>query len=413
MNAYHLWLNSLVNANKSKFSAFNIKWLNPYEAEFANQKKENFIKQIPENWLFKKTKPYHQQISLGCKLCGMGSWSCLFITNKCNAKCFYCPAPQLNDEVPSTQQLTFPTPESYAEYINYFGFKGVSFSGGEPLLFFERVMNYLKAIRKKCKPEIYIWMYTNGILGDEKKYRKLAQCGLNEIRFDIGATGFRIDKVKLAKGIIPNITIEIPAVPEEKEKLKQLLPEMIAAGVSNLNLHQLRLTLHNAPQLSKRKYTFIHAEQPLVLESELAALEILNYAREKHLNIGINYCSFHFKNRFQKAGFRKQLANTIASPNDFITENGFIREKTDNKIIYRKLSLTDCSTNTREQEILTLKNKNYQIKKEVVLQKDNLSVEEKELVEKLIENPATEVPENPLLFKIWQMEYIENGLREY
>ncbi len=50
---------------------------------------------------------------------------------------------------------------------------------------------------------------------------------------------------------------------------------MIKAGVSNLNLHQLRLTKHNAEKLAKRNYTFIPAEQPIVLESELAALDIL------------------------------------------------------------------------------------------------------------------------------------------
>ena len=413
MNAYHYWLNSLVNANKSKFESFDINWLNPYKAIHFNEKKEELSEQLDGNFLFKQTKPFHNHISSGCKLCGMGSWSCLFITNKCNGKCFYCPAPQNTDEVPSTQQLTFPTPESYAEYINFFDFKGVSFSGGEPLLYFERVLSYLKAVRKKCKPEIYTWMYTNGILGDEKKYKKLAAAALNEIRFDIGATNFRLDKVKLAKGIIPNITIEIPAVPEEKEKLKLLLPEMIAAGVSNLNLHQLRLTLHNAPQLSKRKYTFIHAEQPVVLESELAALEILNYAKNKHLNIGINYCSFHFKNRFQKAGFRKQLANKLANPDDEISENGFIREHVGNRFIYRKITLKDSETTENGFEELTLKNKSYKLKKEVAFQTEELSEEKQHLIQQFIQNPSTDIPADQLLFKIWQKESIEKGLREY
>ncbi len=85
-------------------------------------------------------------------------------------------------------------------------------------------------------------MCTNGILADETKFKKPAGAGIEEIRFDIGATGFKPDKLKAAKGIVPNITVEIPAVPEEKERLKKLLPEMIASGVTNLNLHQLRLT---------------------------------------------------------------------------------------------------------------------------------------------------------------------------
>src|SRR5690606_31762738 len=169
-------------------------------------------------------------------------------------------------------------------------------------------------------PDLYIWMYTNGILATKEKLRLLAEAGLNEIRFDIGATGYRLDKVKLAKGIVPNITIEIPAVPEQKEKIKHLLPEMIAAGVSNLNLHQLRLTNYNAPKLLQHNYTYIPAEQPIAVDSELAALEIVVYGREKALPIGINYCSFFFKNRFQPAGFRKLLTKTSLAADNNITE---------------------------------------------------------------------------------------------
>ena len=413
MYAYQNWLNSLVNTNKSKFADFSIKWLNPYQSEKFNKKRSKLLDQVSNNLLFSQTKPFYQQISAGCRLCGEGTWSCLFITGKCNANCFYCPASQSSDEIPSSQQFTFSTPESYAEYINHFGFKGVSFSGGEPLLYFERVLEYLKTVRKKCNPDIYIWMYTNGILGDENKFQKLADAGLNEIRFDIGATGFRLDNVKKAKGIIPVITVEIPAVPEEKEKLKKLLPEMIQAGVSNLNLHQLRLTLYNAPKLSKRKYTFIHAEQPIVLESELASLEIISFASENKLDLGINYCSFHFKNRFQKAGFRKQMAKTLASAEDEITDNGYIREKTGQGFQYKKITVTDTTPNGKDFNELLLENKSYFYKKEPVLQKSNLTGDEIQSVENLIRNNSSDTPEDPLLFKIWQFEKIENGLREY
>ena len=413
MYAYQNWLNSLVNTNKSKFADFSIKWLNPYQSEKFNKKRSKLLDQVSNNLLFSQTKPFYQQISAGCRLCGKGTWSCLFITGKCNANCFYCPASQSSDEIPSSQQFTFSTPESYAEYINHFGFKGVSFSGGEPLLYFERVLEYLKTVRKKCNPDIYIWMYTNGILGDENKFQKLADAGLNEIRFDIGATGFRLDNVKKAKGIIPVVTVEIPAVPEEKEKIKQLLPEMIEAGVSNQNLHQLRLTFYNASKLSKRKYTFIHAEQPIVLESELAALEIISFASENNLDLGINYCSFHFKNRFQKAGFRKQMAKTLASAEDEITDNGYIREKTGQGFQYKKITVTDTTPNGKDFNELLLENKSYFYKKEPVLQKSNLTGDEIQSIDKLIKNNSSDIPEIPLLFKVWQFENIENGLREY
>jgi uncharacterized protein len=413
MDAFDSYLNNLVNQNREAFSSYpDLKWLGNYTAVEAQEKRDKLVKQLEGNWLFKETKPYHHQISKGCKICGQGTWSCLFITGKCNASCFYCPASQLNDEIPATQNLTFKTPEAYAEYINFFNFKGVSFSGGEPLLFFDRTLKYLEHLRKNCTPEIYIWMYTNGILADKMKFEKLASAGLNEVRFDIGATGYNLDKIKFAKGLIPDTTIEIPAVPEEKDKIINLLPHMIKAGVTNLNLHQLRLTKHNAPKLSKRNYTYINAEQPIVLESELAALEILKYARENHLEIGINYCSFFFKNRFQKAGFRKQLTNALATHGEAITEKGYIRNINENLIDYKTIVISEKESGIPMQE-LKLKHKTYYFKTENSFKSILQNKIQKKDVKKIIETEPEKIPSDGLLFKIWQMEYIEKGLCDY
>ncbi len=414
MESFINYQNSLVNKNKTEFSEYpTIKWLNQHQALSAQKKRDRLTDKLKNNWLFKETKPYHNQISNGCNLCGQGKWSCLFITGKCNAKCFYCPASQENDGIPTSQNLHFETPEAYAEYINYFKFKGVSFSGGEPLLYFDRTLDYLERIRKDCSPDIYIWMYTNGILADEEKFRKLAAAGLNEVRFDIGATRFSLEKIAFAKGIIPNITIEIPAVPEEKERLKKLLPEMVKAGVTNLNLHQLRLTKHNAPKLLKHKYTYIHAEQPVVLESELAALEIVNFARENDLKIGVNYCSFFFKNRFQKAGFRNQIAKALSAPNEIITEKGFIREHNENKISYKAMVIFDKETTRLNATELSLKYKNYHFKSETAQKPVEIDDESKISIDEFLQKINGEIPNDEVLFKIWQMEKIENGLREY
>lgn len=414
MDAYLKWQNSLVNNNKAEIGGWEeLRWLNGYNANEAQEQRDNLIKNMNGNLLFKETKPYYNQISQGCKLCGLGQWSCLFITGKCNASCFYCPTSQLTDDVPTTQNLSFPDARSYAEYVNHFNFKGVSFSGGEPLLFFERTLEYLKQVRKHCHPKIYTWMYTNGILADERKFRKLAAAGLNEVRFDIGATAYKLDKVKLAKGIIPNISIEIPAVPEEKERIKKLLPEMIGAGVSNLNLHQLRLTKHNFKHLAKRNYTFLYAEHPLVLESELTALEILEYAREQNLKIGVNYCSFYFKNRFQKAGFRSRLVHSLADPDVVFTQNGYIREFTGDTIGYASIRIFDKKPELYSTKEFVLHNKTFYFMKEQVMKSTALDPDYRSNVEELISNEPDEIPVDPLLFRIWQLEYIEKGLREY
>jgi pyruvate formate-lyase activating enzyme-like uncharacterized protein len=412
MNAYTQWLNKLLNDNQKKFNDLGpVKWLNPYHADVFQEQRDNLLDSLGNSSLFEQTKPFYKQISHGCKLCGTGTWSCLFITEKCNAACFYCPTSQCADEIPATQSLHFADAKAYADYINYFDFKGVSLSGGEPLLFFDKSLHYLKTIRKRCKPSLYTWLYTNGILADAKNLKKLAATGLDEIRFDIGARAYKLDKVCLAKNIISNITIEIPAVPEEAEKIKSLLPEIIKSGVTNLNLHQLRLTRHNATHLLKRNYTYIPAEQPIVLESELAALDIINHARKHSMNIGINYCSFFFKNRYQSAGFRKQVVNKLALPDDQITKKGFIREYHNNQLAYKSFRLSD--TVSAQSKLLLLPHKNIYFETQYNLSPVLISPDYRARVEKLIEEAPGEMPEDALLFKIWQMEHVEKGLRRY
>ncbi|MFW5821446.1 MAG: radical SAM protein [Bacteroidota bacterium] len=411
MEAYYHWLNSLVNQTKSEFSGLNgISWLNHYKSNGLEEKRRQLLLTFENQMLFKDTKPFYNHLSRGCEICGAGKWSCLFITGKCNANCFYCPSSQLKDEPPSTQSLTFPDPRDYAAYINRIGFKGVSFSGGEPLLFFDRTLRYLEEIRRKCSPDLYIWMYTNGILADQEKLKKLARRGLNEVRFDIGATAFSLDRLKIAKNIIPAVTIEIPAIPEEKEKIIRLLPEMEKAGVKNLNLHQMRLTHHNAARLLKRKYTLLPAEKPVVVESELTALEIMNYAKNHDINIGINYCSFFFKNRFQQSGFRKLLGSTLVNGDRPITENGFIREFGNKDISYKECRIQD-KNDRQDSRAIDLETRSVYFCEERLMKKSALSDPELQTAIKLFSGEPQSIPEDPFGFRIWQMEYIESGLR--
>jgi pyruvate formate-lyase activating enzyme-like uncharacterized protein len=413
MEAKYNWLNSLLTKNKNEFAHFpDLKWMNPYSVDDLINKRNSLLDQLTDNPLFKETKPYLNHISKGCQICGSGKWSCLFITNKCNANCFYCPAPQEQDEKPSTQGLDFENPHDYAEYINHFGFEGVSFSGGEPLLYFDRTLEYLKVLRQRCNPNLYIWLYTNGILADKSKLQALANENLNEIRFDIGATGFSLDKVKLAKGIIPVITIEIPSIPEEKEKIISLLPQMIEAGVTNLNLHHLRLTQHNVSKLIKKNYNIISSERPLVAESEMAALDIIIKAQKLGLEIGINYCSFHFKNRFQKAGFRRMVIQKIF-PKAEITKNGYLREYIGHTITYKSVKLFNQTNAVPNEMSIEIEGKRYAYQVFSTLNEKNLSGAYQKQIDTLLKKEPENPPIDSLLFKIWQMEYIESGLRDY
>ena len=271
------------------------------------------------------TKVDCRRLSPGCRTCADGGWSCLFINGRCNASCFYCPASQDETDGPQSNGIPFRTPEDYAEYVALFGFTGVSISGGEPLLTLDRTLAYLAAVRKRCGDAVHLWMYTNGTLLTREIAGELRDAGLDEIRFDIGATNYDLTKLRLATGIIPTVTVEIPTVPEEEGLMRAKLVEMADAGVLHLNLHQMRLTPHNFRHLAGRDYTFMHGEKVTVLESELTALRLVRYALEQGIDLPVNYCSFPYKRRFQHAAARRRGISFLMSGDEAVTEAGYLR----------------------------------------------------------------------------------------
>jgi pyruvate formate-lyase activating enzyme-like uncharacterized protein len=271
------------------------------------------------------SKLHSQKLSPGCLACLEGKWSCLFITGNCNCRCFYCPTAQDVGGDPGTNNLDFPNVDDYVDYLARFGFSGASISGGEPLLVLEKSLQYLRAIRRRLGDSVHLWLYTNATLLTTDIAKRLRDAGLDEIRVDIGATGYALDQVKLAVGIIPQITVEIPAIPEEADRMQQKLVEMADSGVNYLNLHQLRLTNHNYAQLAGRSYTYLHGESVTVLESELTALELLRFSLDHRLDLGVNYCSFVYKNRFQGAAGRRRAGAQIVKKYEDITAAGYLR----------------------------------------------------------------------------------------
>lgn len=273
------------------------------------------------------TKLASGSLAPGCEICVAGVWSCLFINERCNTRCFYCPAPQEMTSVPMTNSVPFPRTDEYLEYLARFAFRGVSISGGEPLLTLDRTLRFIRAVKRRFAGH-HVWLYTNGTLLEPDIVKRLRDAGLDEIRFGIGATSYHLDRVQLAVGAIRHVTVEIPAVPEDHERLEQTLVRMASLGVSHLNLHQLRLTRHNFSKLVDRGYTFIHGDNASVLESELTALRLMEHALDAGIELPVNYCSYVYKHRFQRAAARRHAAGPVLRTHEGVTAGGYIRTLT-------------------------------------------------------------------------------------
>jgi len=301
----------------------------PVEAQRALERRDDLLKAVAGRVDIGcgGSKVDGRTLSPGCRHCVAGNWSCLFINERCNARCFYCPTTQSETGIPATNTVEFRTPADYVAYLETFGFTGASISGGEPLLTPQRSLAFVTAIKRHFGTAMHVWLYTNGLLFDEAMAARLRDAGLDEIRFDIGANHYRLDALQKAVGVIPTVTVEIPAVPEELPRMRQMLGPLRDTGVDHLNLHQLRLTPYNFPQLASRGYTMLHGEKVTVLESELAALELV----QASLDAGgppVNYCSFVYKNRYQAWAARKRNASFFLQSTESLTASGYLRAMT-------------------------------------------------------------------------------------
>lgn len=306
------------------------KWLREARAVDANKKRDKLLSLISKsiNYSSMQSKIYTGKLSPGCLVCATGMWSCLFINRLCTANCFFCPQDRnINNECSPiiSQGVVFNDPESYVDFLETFNLKGVGFSGGEPLMVFEKLMLFIKEIRKRLGEKIYLWVYTNGDLIDKVKLKRLKDIGLDEIRFNISARGYDLRPVELAVNIIDRVTVEIPAIPEDLEIVKGCLVKMQKIGVSHLNIHQLFPSLHNYRDFIKRGYTFLHHPGIPIFESEMAALEIIRYALDVKVKLPINYCTNIYKYRFHGSSQRKLTGALVKEAYEELTNLGYIR----------------------------------------------------------------------------------------
>lgn len=321
--------NKFIEGNKQEFGDRYERLLFPDKGTQleADKRRQHLLHDLAESVSIGclDTKFDMENLSPGCRICIEGQWSCLFINGKCNGSCFYCPTSQNEVGQPTTNTVSFSEAKEYVAYLQRFGFRGASISGGEPLLTLDKSVSFIRSVKKQFGEDIHVWLYTNGILATTECMKRLAGAGLDEIRFDIGATGYSLRQLQNAVGIIPTITVEIPAVPDECERMKNLLPTLYDCGVQHLNLHQLRLTPYNFEKVVARGYRFLHGKKVTVLDSELTALELLLHGKRNNINLPINYCSFPYKDRFQAQAARRRNGSFILKSYESLTENGFIR----------------------------------------------------------------------------------------
>jgi uncharacterized protein len=265
--------------------------------------------------------------SPGCRSCQDGKWLCIYLTYLCPAHCAFCPAPFKNDQIITA----FGNDKNIiSDYLNENDFNGIAFSGGDPLVQFERLTDWLSFFKTKL-PGYYFWAYTSGLTVTQSQLKILSENGLDELRFNIAATGYHSDvifqKIEYAVKVFPAVAVEIPSITEDFNQLIRILPVLDRIGVKYLNLHEFIFTGKEIDpndcgefllnKISRLKYS---------LSSLNNTMRITDFCKENKLKIKINNCSL-LKKEEQMRQRRLKMGTVFKNEKDILNKEGIIKRK--------------------------------------------------------------------------------------
>lgn len=173
-------------------------------------------------------------------------------TNKCNANCKFCyyygetekqpPVPEAMWDIGGTLYY-----EDDVDLIlsNYGTPSSVAYVYLEPFIEIEK---YYSIIKRFSDRNIHQHLYTNGILATETNLKMLADAGLDELRFNLGATNCAdrvIENIKIAKKYIKYVGIETPMTPEFFDEFFKKKNSILATQLDFINCAELHLNKSN------------------------------------------------------------------------------------------------------------------------------------------------------------------------
>ena len=249
----------------------------------------------------------------GCKPCLAGKGTNLYVTGLCTRDCFFCFNQKPRKDETVVHGIPVKDPSEAPAIVDRFGLRSVGLSGGEPLMFPERVLAILKALKAMPEPP-RIDLYTNGDRADEKILRRLKDAGLDSVRFDAAARDYDLAPVKLARSIFDEVAVEIPVVPEDMPKLKTMVLALDEMKVPYLNIHELFLCAENRDRvLAKGEKPKEGAQSTHLLwlptaRSLESCLQLLLFAAEKCRTLSVYLCSCGTQENISRNGLRRRRA---------------------------------------------------------------------------------------------------------
>lgn len=239
----------------------------------------------------------------GCRSCLLGTGlSAVRRTNTCNLACKFCyNYGELDNIAPVGEGLwEIGGTKFYEKDIDLLLSiqrkpTGISYVYLEP---FMEIEVYYSIIKKFHSAKIHQHMYTNGTLATEENLKALGEAGLDELRFNLGASDCAdrvIENIRLAKKHIPYVGIETPMTPEFFESFFKKKQEILDTKLDFINCAELHLNANNIDNYySENMMISRHGYISPIWSRELT-LKFMKVADDEKWDMVVHDCSNYTK----------------------------------------------------------------------------------------------------------------------
>ena len=235
----------------------------------------------------------------GCRSCLLGTGlSAVRKTNRCNLNCKFCYDYGVLDCIPPIGEGMWEiggTRFYEADIPMLLSIQkkptGIAYVYLEPFLEIEL---YYPVIRAFHAAGVHQHLYTNGTLATEENLKALGAAGLDELRFNLGATNGAdkvIDAIGIAKRYIGQVGIETPMTPELFDTLLRKKQRILDTGLDYINCAELHLNENNIGNYEgENLYSSRHGYISPIWSRELT-LRLQKIARDERWPIVVHDCS--------------------------------------------------------------------------------------------------------------------------
>ncbi len=239
----------------------------------------------------------------GCRSCLLGTGlSGIRKTNRCNLNCKFCydygemhAIPPIGEGMWEIGGTKFYERDLDLLLSVQKKPTGISYVYLEP---FMEIEVYYGIIRRFREAGVHQHLYTNGTLATEAQLRALGEAGLDELRFNLGASACAdrvIENISIAKRYIPQVGVETPMTPEFYAAFQQKKEQILATGLDFINCAELHLNPNNIGNYEGENLYLCRQGYISPIWSRELTLRLMRQAAEERWDIVVHDCSNHTK----------------------------------------------------------------------------------------------------------------------